>query len=90
MLAYSSSIYSICLVVHCAAPCAARVTRWGVALRCGSTERQACPPLMLRIAVSGLPSRKIEFLEVPMVVQFCDSALLSKRAVMSTMGMTRS
>jgi hypothetical protein len=26
--------------------------------QCGSAEQQACPPQVLRIAVSGLPSRK--------------------------------
>ena len=34
-------------------------------LRCGNAEQQACPPQMLRIALSSLPSRKSEFLEMP-------------------------
>jgi hypothetical protein len=41
-----------------------RATRWGVALWCESAEQQACPLQMLRIAVSGLASRKSEFPEV--------------------------
>jgi hypothetical protein len=61
VLAHSSSINPICLVIRCAAPCGARATRWGAARRCGSAEQQACPPQMLRIAVSGLPSRKSKF-----------------------------
>src|SRR3989338_6826079 len=63
MLVYAatSRYAACCLVVRCAAPCGARATRWDGALRCGSTEQQACPLRMLRIAVSGLPSSKTNF-----------------------------
>ena len=64
VLVRASAICKISLVARCAAPCTARATRWGAALRCGSAEQQACPLQMLRIAVSGLPSRKSEFPEV--------------------------
>jgi hypothetical protein len=46
------------------------LARHGVAQpsQCGSAKQQACPPQMLRIAVSSLPSRKSEFLEAPICI----------------------
>ena len=68
VIAHSSPINLICLVIRCAAPCGARATRCGGADGCGSAEQQAYPPRMLRNAVSGLPLRKINLQRFPLEV----------------------
>ena len=68
--AHSLLAYQLRYVSSIVARLLAVLARHGVAQpsQCGSAKQQACPPQMLRIAVSSLPSRKSEFLEAPICI----------------------